>query len=83
MKRTYKKPIVLMETFSVTEMVAAGCGAKVTLLDPNQGCSSSNYFIQDAFDIGHFLDTCMLPLTADKYEGICYQGPPDNAVFHS
>ncbi len=85
MKKTYQKPMVMIEDFTVSEMIAAasgGCGAIVTLVQ--QGCeSTNNEFINDAFDIGHFTDACDLPITGDEYEGICLHGPAGNAIYTS
>lgn len=86
MKKTYQKPRVLIESFTVSEMIAAGsnCGAVVNLMDGAR-CTSDNVLISEALVIGFFIDgdTCDYPYTADEYEGVCLHGPADNAIYTS
>ena len=87
MKKIYQKPRVLIESFTVSEMIAAGsnCGAVVTLMEAGVCTSNNNVFIADALDIGFFIDvaTCAIPYTADEYDGFCLHGPADNAIYTS
>lgn len=86
MKKTYQKPRVLIESFTVSEMIAAGsnCGAVVDSMD-GENCKTDNPLISDAWELGFFIDgnTCAIPYTADEYNGVCLHGPADNAIYTS
>lgn len=88
MKKTYQKPEILFENFTVSEQIAAasgGCEAVVTLLQ--QGCeATNNIFLSSALKLGVFAEQCELNYNVGSVEGLealCYQGPPENSIYRS
>lgn len=72
MRKTYQKPVIIIEDFTVNEMVAAGCGAIVK--SDSSGWSSDNLLIQEAIAGGLFGTGCEIPYDTleDGWDGLCY-----------
>ncbi len=83
MKRTYTKPELMFEDFSLSINIAAGCEVWATHGDSQQGCG---YDLGE--DFGHtviFLNNGVCDYAVnDGYNGICYHNPSAiNNVFNS
>lgn len=89
MKKIYKKPILFMETFSITQSVATGCGAVAggnSLGKPTHweketcGWSYGNMIVWTEANTG-----CSVKWGKDdEYASLCYNNPDGgNNIFSS
>lgn len=83
MKKTYTKPEIMFEDFTLTSNIAASCTVKT--YTPSSGeCA---YIVPDEFlgDIYYFTDDVNACKTkeADGFNGICYHAPYDADLFNS
>ena len=90
MKQVYTKPVLMMETFNLTQTIAAGCGAAAggnTLGRPAQWSKSTC-----GWDLGNEIlwaentdANCNSYLSVDEdVNGLCYNNPGGgNSIFGS
>ena len=82
MKKTYMKPDIYVESFSLTQSIAKGCTAEVhDLGKPSQGnpeVCGWDFDGQTYFTYG-VLPDC----TAGEIELVCYNAPNGNIMFAS
>ena len=83
MKKTYKKPMMIVEWFALSQTIAAGCGEKLDgmgepLLARRETCA----WLYDGF---HMFEDPNICLHASEYwEIVCYNAPEGGLnVFHS
>ena len=79
MKKTYSKPDIVFEDFSLSTNIAAGCDYVPT--NQSEGCGvqwGHNWIFTSEL-------SCSTPITEGDpdYNGICYHNPTDNNVFYS
>lgn len=79
MKKEYRKPYLLMESFQLNAAVASSCSS--------QGMTAINYYMnnctaqEEAPDLNYFGPACAADgidvnlIGADSNDGICYHGP--------
>lgn len=84
MKKTYSKPEIVFESFSLSQNIAAGCEVKTnTPAQSECGIDFGGYMI--------FLDEMTgcsdIPVTSEggdgEYNGICYHVPNGENLFNS
>lgn len=77
MKKTYSKPDIVFEDFSLSTSIAAGCEFKANHNDGDCGFKFGGYLV--------FLDgICKDNPVLDGWNGICYHNPSDDKnVFTS
>ena len=84
MKKTYTKPEIMFEDFTLTSNIAASCAVKT--YTPSSGeCA---YIVNDEFlgDIYFFtndVSACTTTEADEDYNGICYHAPYDANLFNS
>ena len=81
MKKTYSKPEIMFEDFSLSTNIAS-CGTKI------EGQSSGNcaYVVKNEFTTSYIFtsdipDVCTTPEADGEYNGICYYTVADSAVL--
>ena len=86
MKKTYKKPMMIVERFTLSQTIATGCG------DLEQyGSPTLTRMANCAWDFnGAFLlflegnNNCVHQIEDGTIDGLCYNGPsPSMSLFHS
>lgn len=75
MKKRYQKPIVWIENFVLSEIIAAGtdgCGVKADMWD-DAACDTSNPGLLDWWNKGLFLaeGNCNEGITQEDYDAVC------------
>jgi hypothetical protein len=83
MKREYKKPIVVFESFCVSTNIAADCEHKTKLPSPNEqyGCG---YEIRGAIVFTSQVQGCTYEEADGDHNGICYHNPSETSnLFNS
>lgn len=84
MKRNYVTPVIVMESFSVTQSIAA-CGIKINVLDENcvlNDSDSTQYMKDMAHYAGWFMECEQMATGMDPTDGFCYNTSA-NATFNS
>jgi hypothetical protein len=82
MKKTYSKPDIVFESFSLSTNIAAGCERK-TNLHGKEGCGvpwgNSRIFTDTDFGCKSVVED-----GSGKYDGLCYHNPSESYnVFNS
>jgi hypothetical protein len=83
MKKTYSRPDIWFEDFSLSTNIAAGCEA--TPFDHSEGCGVKINRVDILFS-DSFGDTCNVKIIDGdpNYNGLCYHNPTmDRNVFFS
>ena len=84
MKKTYEKPQILFEDFTLTTNIAAGCETKTNTPHWNE-CAYTVPWGHGVADL--FLSTinaCTTHEADGEYDGFCYQTPTEaNNLFNS
>lgn len=82
MKKSYSKPDITFESFSLSTNIAAGCEEKpVFNTDPCHGVSWGKQIIFTSESLGC---TSVVPEGMDEYNRLCYHNPSaDYNVFNS
>lgn len=96
MKRKYTKPAAVMETFNLTQSIAAQCSAEdkanplSSLGDPNWGSKDScgwrvgDYIIWTASICNKGTGIPIIASPFEQVEGFCYNNPSgNNVIFNS
>lgn len=86
MKRNYQKPRIELEYFTLSQNIAAGCGAAhdSSLGHPNQWSKETC-----GWELGNVIlwmenSGCTVPLGEDAYvEGVCYNNPEGGQTIFS
>ena len=85
MKAKYVKPEIFIERFSLTQNIAAACGAveNGSLGTPTSGDKNSCTWDLGGMSIFTLAAACTIPLgDNDTFEGVCFNAPNSNtAVF--
>lgn len=88
MKKEYKKPMIVLESFNLSQSIAAGCGAihDSTLGSPNQSSKETCAWVVGGYNV--FLnDTniCTIKIGEnDDSLGVCYNNPNGGtSIFNS
>ena len=85
MKKAYKKPMMIVEWFTLSQTIAAGCGENIS----NLGTPLHTRKAECAWDhndtgILIFQDPNICELPAEVWGEMCYNAPADGYnVFHS
>lgn len=82
MKKKYEKPMILIENFSLSETIAAGCDVKVET--QNSGQCGLEFGAQTIFLVD--VQGCTKKYTVDdgSFNGLCYHNPTDSTnLFNS
>lgn len=83
MKKTYKKPVAIIENFTLNTSIAGDCGIKT--YTPNSGtCGIEQEGLGTVFMTG--MAGCSFQVSVDdgSYNGFCYHVPiDDNKLFNS
>jgi hypothetical protein len=89
MKRTYIKPALAYEDFTMSSNISGNCEFQdVTLTRDTQGCGllSSGMFVifLDGICEGDNDEYIYVPHEEDEYNGVCYHAPTDTTnLFNS
>ena len=86
MKKTYKKPMMIVEWFALSQTIATGCGDL-----SNYGSPTLTRMANCAWDFnGSFLlflegnNNCEYQIVDGTIDVLCYNGPsPSMSLFHS
>ena len=82
MKKPYTKPALYVESFSLTQSIAAGCTAQ----NSGFGAPSFSYAAVcgwDFYDQTYFTTGVVSDCTAGEIEIVCYNAPNGNIMFAS
>lgn len=88
MKRTYSKPVAMIEKFVISDYIASGCDngiASATLADLTTGCLPQELQVLYNMPRNYFVDSlaCLTDATADdNTSGYCYYTYA-NSIFTS
>ncbi len=84
MKKTYIKPEIVFENFSLSTNIAASCDFKT--YTPNSGTCAYTYEDEFLGTINLFLsdvNACTTKEADGEYNGFCYHTPYDQTLFNS
>lgn len=82
MKKTYSKPEIMFESFTMSTSIAAGCDDKVTTYAADQCGIPWEGSVENIFLVG--ISGCKKQYEADGWGGICYHNPSDTTnLFNS
>lgn len=73
MKRRYKKPTLIVESFMLSQTIASNCGENLDLGMATMGTKETC-----GWDIGGieiFMDPAVCDLPTEFFEGVCYHAP--------
>lgn len=81
MKKVYKKPIIIVEDFSLKVSIAAGCEVETPLPSYEASCG---YPTREGTVFIEGTQCTTTPPTGSKYDSVCYHVPAeDNNLFNS
>lgn len=82
MKKTYSKPDILFESFSLSTSIAAGCEVKITTIAAKQCGMKFGDTVVFTADMGNVCSTKVVD--GSLYDGLCYHVPTEsNNLFNS
>ncbi|MBO5070134.1 MAG: hypothetical protein J6C37_07210 [Roseburia sp.] len=85
MRKKYKKPEIMFESFSLNTNIAGDCEVKTWT--PNQGKCAYTYEDEFLGEVNLFIDDVYACTTKDadgEYDGFCYHVPIEsNTLFNS
>ena len=73
MKKTYKKPLLVVERFAFSQNIANICGDRVSLGSPN--LASKETCGWDVFGSELFQSSYICDIPTEDLEGVCYNAP--------
>lgn len=73
MKKTYRKPLLVVERFAFSQTIANSCGDNVNIGEPTQGSKESCGW--DIYGTKVFLDNLICDFPTEEFGGICYNAP--------
>ena len=84
MKKTYSKPQIMFEAFTLSTNIAAGCGLQTKLQDKNGGCGwRPDERAEAVFNFGVQGSQCEVG-PGEMYNELCYDNPyGEYALFTS
>ena len=75
MKKTYSKPQIMFEAFTLSTNIAAGCGIKTKLMDRSGGCGwQPDPRAEVIFNFGVQGSDCEVG-PGEMYNELCYDNP--------